>query len=182
MSDNFSIQSFIQKTRNKDYEASKGSKKNPKVLRRDLKENYQALPGERIEGLLHIELKREFLAAFMRLYENLIEDDDMFELEDVIAHLANEMENEVNTNSSEWNQVNEVEEEEIDTPEEEVELDIPEEDIELASPGESADSKEIFSKLVDAYEAAKTLGDDKLTRQLANTITYFNKSVIFGDI
>jgi hypothetical protein len=43
------------------------------------------------------------------------------------------------------------------------------------------DNKEVFSQLVDAYEAAKTLGDEKLTRQLANTITYFNKTIIFGD-
>ena len=55
-------------------------------------------------------------------------------------------------------------------------------DVEMEAPeGEAEDSKEIFAKLVDAYESAKALGDDKLTRQLANTITYFNKSVIFGD-
>ena len=48
-------------------------------------------------------------------------------------------------------------------------------------PSEEMDSKEVFSQLVDAYEAAKELGDEKLTRQLANTITYFNKTIIFGD-
>tara|TARA_R110000764_G_scaffold3160_3_gene13369 strand:+ start:825 stop:1772 length:948 start_codon:yes stop_codon:yes gene_type:complete len=55
-------------------------------------------------------------------------------------------------------------------------------DMDMEAPeSEAEDSKEIFSKLVDAYESAKALGDEKLTRQLANTITYFNKSVIFGD-
>lgn len=65
-----------------------------------------------------------------------------------------------------------------------VEIEAPEDvtDVEMEAPeGEAEDNKEIFSKLVDAYESAKALGDDKLTRQLANTITYFNKSVIFGD-
>lgn len=51
----------------------------------------------------------------------------------------------------------------------------------MEMPAEETDSKEVFSQLVDAYEAAKELGDEKLTRQLANTITYFNKTIIFGD-
>jgi hypothetical protein len=67
-------------------------------------------------------------------------------------------------------------EDEIEVP---AEVDM---DMDMEAPeGEAEDSKEIFSKLVDAYESAKALGDEKLTRQLANTITYFNKSVIFGD-
>jgi|TARA_B110000858_G_scaffold125989_1_gene143553 hypothetical protein len=65
------------------------------------------------------------------------------------------------------------------------EIEVPAEvdmDMDMEAPeSEAEDSKEIFSKLVDAYESAKALGDEKLTRQLANTITYFNKSVIFGD-
>ena len=67
-------------------------------------------------------------------------------------------------------------EDEIEVP---AEVDM---DMDMEAPeSEAEDSKEIFSKLVDAYESAKALGDEKLTRQLANTITYFNKSVIFGD-
>ena len=54
-------------------------------------------------------------------------------------------------------------------------------DLDLEAPTEEPDNKEVFSQLVDAYEAAKELGDEKLTRQLANTITYFNKTIIFGD-
>ena len=69
-------------------------------------------------------------------------------------------------------------EDEIEVPAE-VDIDM---DMDMEAPeSEAEDSKEIFSKLVDAYESAKALGDEKLTRQLANTITYFNKSVIFGD-
>ena len=67
---------------------------------------------------------------------------------------------------------------------EEVEMEAGVEDtIEMPAeiPTEETDNKEVFSQLVDAYEAAKELGDEKLTRQLANTITYFNKTIIFGD-
>lgn len=42
----------------------------------------------------------------------------------------------------------------------------------------SSESKAAFNKLTDAYRAAKELGDQKLIRQLANTITYFNKNII----
>lgn len=42
----------------------------------------------------------------------------------------------------------------------------------------SSESKAAFNKLTDAYRAAKELGDEKLIRQLANTITYFNKNII----
>lgn len=42
----------------------------------------------------------------------------------------------------------------------------------------SSESKKAFSELTDAYRAAKELGDEKLIRQIANTITYFNKNII----
>jgi len=42
----------------------------------------------------------------------------------------------------------------------------------------SSESKKAFGELTDAYRAAKELGDEKLIRQIANTITYFNKNII----
>jgi hypothetical protein len=42
----------------------------------------------------------------------------------------------------------------------------------------SDEAKDAFDELTDAYRAAKELGDEKLVRQLANTITYFNKNII----
>lgn len=42
----------------------------------------------------------------------------------------------------------------------------------------SSEAKKAFNELTDAYRAAKELGDEKLVRQLANTITYFNKNII----
>jgi hypothetical protein len=44
----------------------------------------------------------------------------------------------------------------------------------------SSESKKAFSELTDAYRAAKELGDEKLIRQIANTITYFNKNIILS--
>ena len=42
----------------------------------------------------------------------------------------------------------------------------------------SDEAKSAFDELTDAYRSAKELGDEKLIRQLANTITYFNKNII----
>jgi hypothetical protein len=42
----------------------------------------------------------------------------------------------------------------------------------------SDEAKTAFDELTDAYRSAKELGDEKLIRQLANTITYFNKNII----
>jgi len=44
----------------------------------------------------------------------------------------------------------------------------------------SSESKAAFNKLTDAYRSAKELGDEKLIRQLANAITYFNKNIILN--
>ena len=46
--------------------------------------------GARIEGLLNINMKEQFLDAFEDLYFNLVEEDP-FAAEDVVDHLANEM-------------------------------------------------------------------------------------------
>lgn len=46
--------------------------------------------------------------------------------------------------------------------------------------GSSGDTKKMFGKLTDAFEAAKEFGDEKLTQQMANTIKYFNDNVILN--
>jgi len=46
--------------------------------------------GAHIEGLLNINMKAQFLDAFEELYFNLT-DEDPFQPEDVVDHLANEM-------------------------------------------------------------------------------------------
>ena len=64
-----------------------------KVIKHVLNENHQSLDIEvarRIEGLLNINKKSDFLKAGYRLIEDLIEDDP-FDKNDVISHLANEL-------------------------------------------------------------------------------------------
>jgi len=46
----------------------------------------------RIEGFLNQQLKAKFLAFFKEMFYDLVEDD-VFDLEDVVAHLSNEMGN-----------------------------------------------------------------------------------------
>lgn len=53
-------------------------------------------------------------------------------------------------------------------------------DIDMGEPGEGSED-EVFKDLTDAYRAAKQMGDEKLIRQIANTITYFNKNVLLKD-
>ena len=192
MSDNFNIQAFVQKTRNADLKALQegydkvreeasnthgiSDEKLHKIAKalnttiEDVKMNYLGL-GEEMkhdkmseemkdvemeEEMKHDKMSEEMKDAKMKEGENYYEDS-MYEAEeeteDVFA---------------------------MEEPDGEEAIEV-EDTAEMETPAASTDSKEIFSKLVDAYEAAKALGDEKLTRQLANTITYFNKSVIFGD-
>lgn len=53
-------------------------------------------------------------------------------------------------------------------------------DTKLDLDASSGEAKKAFNELTDAYRAAKQLGDEKLVRQLANTITYFNKNIILN--
>ena len=80
----------------------------------------------------------------------------------------------------------EVPEEEVEVSDEEtIEEPAPEEDMidadmegGLDMDAGSDEAKTAFDELTDAYRSAKELGDEKLIRQLANTITYFNKNII----
>jgi len=59
----------------------------------------------------------------------------------------------------------------VDDTESEVDV-----DVKASMPGESEDVEEVQALLMKAQEAAKTLGDEKLTDQIGNTITYFTRS------
>lgn len=59
----------------------------------------------------------------------------------------------------------------VDDTESEVDI-----DVKASMPGESEDVEEVQALLMKAQEAAKTLGDEKLTDQIGNTITYFTRS------
>ena len=254
----FNLQKFVKKSKDeyysKLYESKTDHSMDEEVEHEDVKEG---INGDRIEGLLNIELKNNFLAAGHAVITDFLEDE-MMDVGEIVSHLANELEkhydaptygeeglgegeiademedefydgeheekkdltNEVSINATEIetamaalggilglpavaylsqkaqdklkdlkakgkeaiNLKEEEGDEEVEV-EDEIEVEAPiEDEVSMEAPEDEAeDSKEIFAKLVDAYESAKKLGDDKLTRQLANTITYFNKSVIFGD-
>ena len=58
-----------------------------------VKENHQSLDPEiasRIEGLLNQPLKKKFLEVGMELIQDVI-DEDPFQINDVVSHLANEL-------------------------------------------------------------------------------------------
>ena len=207
--DNFNLQKFVKKSKNEFYtNLYEGKKKHSmeeemhdddhkmeeKMHDKDhkmeekmhdddhkMEENHQSLDPEvadRIEGLLNIPMKAKFLSVGHDLINDFLEDEAM-DVEDIVSHLANELEKYYKASATPPTSAI-MEEEDIEV-EDEVEVEAPAMDVDLEAPTEEPDNKEVFSQLVDAYEAAKELGDEKLTRQLANTITYFNKTIIFGD-
>ena len=230
----FNLQKFVKKSKDeyysKLYESRTDHSMDEEVEHEDVKEG---INGDRIEGLLNIDLKNDFLAAGHAVITDFLEDE-MMDVGEIVSHLANELEKrvaygapeeeetleEISMNATEmetaialisgvlglpaiavmsqkaqdaWKAhkakggdkaaLKEEEGDEEVEVEDEIEVEAPiEDEVSMEAPEDEAeDSKEIFAKLVDAYESAKKLGDEKLTRQLANTITYFNKSVIFGD-
>ena len=180
MSDNFNIQAFVRKTRNADFKA--------------LQEGYDNVPGETATALMNTPNTVQAVEQVIRILKEMnVDPETMTHILDQLGmdgKMVYEMKGEVYEEDEEMQDITEAEEEEVEEETEDVfAMEEPdgeeaievEDTAEIETPAASTDSKEIFSKLVDAYEAAKALGDDKLTRQLANTITYFNKSVIFGD-
>lgn len=79
----------------------------------------------------------------------------------------------------------EVEDIEVDE-EEEITLDEPEEemDVDVEAPsteGLSGEEKELQNNLEKALVAAKAMGDEKLSNQIGNTITFFTRTHVVGD-
>jgi hypothetical protein len=90
--------------------------------------------------------------------EGMDEGDDMYEAEDV----------EVEDNEN----VDVDIEKDVKVDDEESEVDV---DVKASMPGESEDVEEVQAMLMKAQQAAAELGDDKLTDQIGNTITYFTR-------
>ena len=67
----------------------------------------------------------------------------------------------------------------VKVDDEESEVDV---DIKASMPGESADVEEVQALLMKAQEAAESLGDDKLQDQIGNTITYFTRAHVAGNV
>ena len=70
-------------------------------------------------------------------------------------------------------------EKDIEVDDESSEVDV---DIKASMPGESKDVEEVQALLMKAQEAAEALGDDKLQDQIGNTITYFTRAHVAGDV
>ena len=66
--------------------------------------------GSRIEGLLNIEMKNKFLNAGMDLIQDVLEDDEFF-IEDIVDHLAIELNKYYDERSSFGAKINDLEEE-----------------------------------------------------------------------
>jgi hypothetical protein len=67
----------------------------------------------------------------------------------------------------------------VKVDDEESEVDV---DIKASMPGESEDVEEVQALLMKAQEAAQAFGDEKLTDQIGNTITYFTRSHVAGNV
>ena len=70
-------------------------------------------------------------------------------------------------------------EKDIEVDDKESEVDV---DIKASMPGESEDVEEVQALLMKAQEAAEALGDEKLTDQIGNTITYFTRSHVARNV
>ena len=70
-------------------------------------------------------------------------------------------------------------EKDIKVDDEESEVDI---DVKASMPGESEDVEEVQALLMKAQEAAQSFGDEKLMDQIGNTITYFTRSHVAGNV
>jgi len=151
---------------------------------------------ERMDGLVNQNDIRAFLSIADRIMMQLHKEG--FDYDDIINYLSELL---IDPPAGSISEAKKKKEEEA--PEEDVDIDLGTdgENIDLNLDGEegmddtqvdmnmdnasdidagSSESKKAFSELTDAYRAAKELGDEKLIRQIANTITYFNKNIILS--
>ena len=70
-------------------------------------------------------------------------------------------------------------EKDVKIDDEESEVDI---NVKASMPGESEDVEEVQALLMKAQEQARDLGDEKLTDQIGNTITYFTRAHVAGNV
>ncbi|MDB4344551.1 hypothetical protein OAA18_00535 [bacterium] len=101
------------------------------------------------------------------------EKEDMKEAEDV------EVEDDENVDVKDTENVDVDIEKDVKVDDEESEVDI---DVKASMPGESEDVEEVQALLMKAQEAAEAFGDEKLMDQIGNTITYFTRSHVAGNV
>ena len=105
--------------------------------------------------------------------EDKLKDMKVSEAEDV------EVEDDENVDVKDTENVDVDIEKDIEVDDKESEVDI---DVKASMPGESEDVEEVQALLMKAQEAAEALGDEKLTDQIGNTITYFTRSHVARNV
>jgi hypothetical protein len=93
-----------------DSDAYKASKVKDMMSKAEGVDEVTSKVGSRIEGLLNIEMKNKFLNAGMDLIQDVLEDDEFF-IEDIIDHLAIELNKYYDERSSFGAKINDLEEE-----------------------------------------------------------------------
>ena len=139
-------------------EESKEEKKSNKMKKSELKEMIKAAMLENART----DAEEEGYLDGMR-----DEKEDMKEAEDV------EVEDDENVDVDIEKDVD------VKVDDEESEVDV---DIKASMPGESEDVEEVQALLMKAQEAAEAFGDEKLMDQIGNTITYFTRSHVAGNV
>ena len=138
--------------------------------------------GSRIEGLLNIEMKNKFLNAGMDLIQDVLEDDEFF-IEDIIDHLAIELNKYYDKRASLGSKVNDLEE--TESIEELAGTESVDALTALIGAGGLAGGAVALSKLMDSLEAGK-LGDKgkavaKFLRDAGSTFSNQGASMKEGD-
>jgi hypothetical protein len=137
---------------------------------------------DRMNGLVDRRVISSMLYSVGEIIKSLkeegFEEDD---IHDYLVYLVTTLDDSALMEAKKEKEVEDVETEEIgeetieEPADDNVDMDM-EGDLDLDAGSDEA--KDAFDELTDAYRAAKELGDEKLVRQLANTITYFNKNII----
>jgi hypothetical protein len=137
---------------------------------------------DRMNGLVDRRVLSSMLYSVGQIIKSLKEEGfEEDEIHDYLVYLITTLDDSALMEAKEEKKVEDVETEEteeeaIEEPaDDNVDMDM-EGDLDLDAGSDEA--KDAFDELTDAYRAAKELGDEKLVRQLANTITYFNKNII----
>ena len=135
---------------------------------------------DRMNGLVDRRVLSSMLYSVGEIVKSLKEDGfEEDEIHDYLVYLITTLDDSALMEAEEEGEeveTEETEEEAIEEPaDDNVDMDM-EGDLDLDAGSDEA--KNAFDELTDAYRSAKELGDEKLVRQLANTITYFNKNII----
>jgi hypothetical protein len=168
-------------------------------LESELMADLNEVTGEtlsRIDSLTNLSLKQKFLDTFNEIYSDMVESGDIFDVMDVIDYLCGEMQRFAEDTGIDTGNLEEAKKDEEDLEveiEDDIEADVEGEDLEdevgggdaeALDPeaGLSQDEQDIQNALKVAYDNAVELGDEKLSKQIGNTITMFTRTRVVGDL